>query len=67
MKEAWDMMYDDIPMSAQKLRDNAARFQKDKALLDLLEVRVGADVEPDVFEPVNAEEQNENRMNQPEE
>ena len=32
MKEAWDTMYDDMPISAQTLRDNAARFQKDKAL-----------------------------------
>ena len=30
MKEAWDMIYDDMPMSAQTLRDNAARFQKIK-------------------------------------
>ena len=65
MEEAWDMMYDDIPISAQKLRDNAARFQKDKALLNLLEMREEADVEPDIFEPANAEEQSENRMNQP--
>ncbi|CAB3988918.1 Hypothetical predicted protein [Paramuricea clavata] len=32
MKEAWDSIYLDKPMSAQCLRDNAARFRKDKAV-----------------------------------
>lgn len=30
MKEAWDTIYANIPMTAQTLRDNAARFQKDE-------------------------------------
>ena len=64
MKEAWDTIYDDIPMSAQMLRDNAARFQKDKALLNLLEVRDGEDVEPEVVQPIDLEEHDVNRGNQ---
>ena len=32
MKEAWDTIYDDMPISAQTLRDNAARFQKKQSL-----------------------------------
>ena len=64
MKEAWDTIYDDIPMSAQTLRDNAAKFQKDKALLNLLEVRDGEDVEPKVVQPIDLEEHDVNRGNQ---
>ena len=37
MKEAWDLIYDDKPVSAQCLRDNAARIWKDKALMNLIE------------------------------
>jgi hypothetical protein len=32
MKEAWDSIYEDKPVSALCLRDNAARFRKDKAV-----------------------------------
>ena len=67
MKEAWDMIYDDMPMSAQTLRDNAARFQKDKALLNSLEVRDGENVEPEISQPVNVEGQKGNQTNQLEE
>ena len=28
MKEAWDAIYGDKPMSAQTLRDNAVRFRR---------------------------------------
>ena len=47
MKEAWDDMYGESSMTAQTLRDNAARFRKDRSLLNLIEVRNGNDVEPD--------------------
>ena len=47
IKEAWDTIYEEMPMSAQKLRDNAARFKKDKSLLNLIEIRDGTDVEPE--------------------
>ena len=40
------MIYGDMHISAQTLRDNAARFRKDKALLNLLEVQNSEDVEP---------------------
>ena len=63
MKEAWDTIYDDIPISAQKLRDNTARFQKDKALLNLLEVRDGTNVEPEPIQMRNITEQNVNEAN----
>ena len=63
MKEAWDVIYDDMPISAQTLRDNAARFQKDKALLNLLEVRDGTDVEPEPTQMRNITEQNVNELN----
>ena len=48
-------------MSAQTLRDNAAKFRKDKSLLSLIEVRDGNDVEPKVMQmkaiaPVRDEE-----------
>ena len=38
MKDAWDLS-NDIPMRAQCLRDNAARFRKDKSILNPIEVR----------------------------
>ena len=50
MKEAWDTIYGDKPMSAQTLRDKAARFRKDKSLLNLIQVRDGNDVEPEVIQ-----------------
>ena len=39
MKEKWDEKYPGLPVTAQCLRDNAARIGKDKALLNLLEVQ----------------------------
>ena len=44
MKEAWDAIYENSMMSAQTLRHNAARFQKDKSLLNLIEMREGGKV-----------------------
>ena len=35
-------------MSAQTLRDNAVRFHRNSSLLNLIEVRDGTDVEPEV-------------------
>ena len=67
MKEAWDTVYDDMPISAQTLRDNTARFQKDKDLLNLLEVRDGTDVEPEQIQMRNITEQNVNEANNSEE
>ena len=67
MKEAWDTIYDDMLISAQTLRDNAARFQKDKALLNLLQVRDGTDVEPEPIQMRNITEQNVNEANNSEE
>ena len=43
MKEAWDKEYDNSLLTAQCLRDNATRFKKDKALMNLIEVRKGQD------------------------
>ena len=45
MKEAWDDIYENSTMSAQTLRDKAARFRKDNSLLNLIELRNGNDVE----------------------
>ena len=39
MKEGWDYKYPGLPVTAQCLRDNAARISKDKALLNLLEMQ----------------------------
>ena len=50
-------------MTAQTLRDNAARFRKDRSLLNLIEVRNGNDVEPDSIQIDNVEaarDENEN-------
>ena len=49
MEEAWDAIYGDKPMSAQTLRDNAVRFRRNSSLLNLIEVRDGTDVEPEVM------------------
>ena len=38
VKEKWDEKYPELPVTAQCLRDNAARISKDNALLNLLEV-----------------------------
>ena len=46
IKDEWDIIYGNIPLSTQALRDNAARFRKDKALLSLIEVENNEDVEP---------------------
>ena len=52
MKDAWDAIYGDKPMSAQTLRDNAVRFRKNSSLLSLLEVRDRTDVEPEVSDTI---------------
>ena len=59
-------------MSAQTLRDNAARFRKDNSLLNLIEVRDGNDVEPEAIhiratEPVKSQENVEENENKGEE
>ena len=46
IKDEWDIIYRNIQVSAQNLRDNAARFRKDKALLSLIEVENNENVEP---------------------
>ena len=61
MKEAWDDIYENSIMSAQTLRDNAARFRKDNSLLNLIEVRDGNDVEAEAIriraiEPVRSQQ-----------
>ena len=53
MKELWDLIYDDKPLSTQCLRDNAARIRKDRELMNLIEVRDGRDLE------INKMERNE--------
>ena len=55
MKEAWYDMYGESSMTAQTLRDNAARFRKDRLLLNLIEVRNGNDVEPDSIQTEDVE------------
>ena len=50
MKEAWDDIYENSTISAQTLRDNAARFRKDNLLLNLITVRDGNDVEPEAID-----------------
>ena len=62
MKEAWDAIYEEKPMSAQCLRDNAARFRKDKAVTNLIEVRDERDLEPD--QAGQTENNNENSQNE---
>jgi hypothetical protein len=58
MKEAWDSIYEDKPMSAQCLRDNAARFRKDKAVANLIEVRDRRELEPDQVEQTGSNSEN---------
>ena len=72
MKEIWDDIYQNSTMSAQILRDNAAKFHKDKLLLKLIEVRDGNYVELEVIqiraiEPVRIEENVEDNENNEEE
>ena len=50
MKEAWHDIYENSTISAQTLRDNTARFCKDKSLLNLTTVRDGNDVEPEAID-----------------
>jgi len=38
MKEVWDAIYRDIPMSTSTLRDNAVRFHRNSSLLNLMEL-----------------------------
>ena len=70
MKEAWDDIYENSIMSAE--RDNAGRFCKDNSLLSLIEVRDGNDVEPEAvhrraIEPVRSQENVEQNENNKEE
>ena len=44
IKEEWDVRYNTKSITAQCLRDNAAGFKKDKAVMTLVEVREGQDV-----------------------
>ena len=44
IKEVWDERYSGKQMTEQCLRDNAARFKKDKGLMNLVEVREGKKV-----------------------
>ena len=59
-------------MSAQMLRDKAGRFSRDKSLLNLIQVRDGNDVEPEVIQirvikPARIEENvNKNESNEEE-
>ena len=64
MKEAWDAIYEEKPMSAQCLRDNAARFRKDEAVTNLIEVRDERDLEPDKAEQTENNFNNENSQNE---
>ena len=71
MKEAWDDIYENSTISAQTLRDNAARFRKDNSLLNLITVRDGNDVEPEAIniraiEPVRCQENVEENENEEE-
>ena len=62
MKEAWDPICEEKPMSAQCLRDNAARFRKNEAVTNLIEVRDERDLERDQAE--KTENNNENSQNE---
>ena len=71
MKEAWDNIYENLRISAQTLRDNAARFHKDNSLLNLITVRDGNDVEPGAINvrdigPVRGQENVEENENEEE-
>ena len=71
IKEAWDDIYENSTISAQTLRDNAARFRKDNSLLNLITVRDGNDVEPEAIniraiEPVRCQENVEENENEEE-
>ena len=69
IKEAWDDIYENSTISAQILRDNAARFRKDSSLLSLITVKDGNDVEPEAIdiratEPVRIQENIEDNGNE---
>ena len=71
MKEAWDNIYENLRISAQTLRDNAARFHKDNSLLNLITVRDGNDVEQGAINvrdigPVRGQENVEENENEEE-
>ena len=71
MKEAWDEIYENSTISAQTLRDNAARFYKNNSLLNLITERDGNDVEPEAIdiranEPVTSQENVEENENEEE-
>ena len=44
IKEVWDDRCKDKPLTAQCQRDNAARFEKDETLMNLIKVRQGKDI-----------------------
>jgi len=58
MEETWNCKYEDKPMIAQGLRDNAVRFRKDSALMNLMEVRDRRNIELD--EVVGQEREHDN-------
>ncbi|CAB4000942.1 Hypothetical predicted protein [Paramuricea clavata] len=58
MKEALDSIYEDKPMRAQCLTDNAARFRKDKAVANLIGVRDRGELEPDQVEQTGSNSEN---------
>ena len=69
IKEAWDDIYENSTISAQTLRDNAARFRKDNLLLNLMTVRDGNNVEPEAIDiraigPVRSQENVEENENE---
>ena len=69
IKEAWDDIYENSTISAQILRDNAARFRKDSSLLSVITVKDGNDVEPEAIdiratEPVRIQENVEENGNE---
>ena len=69
MKEAWGDIYENSTISAQTLRDSATRFRKDNSLFNLITVRDGNDVEPEVIdiraiEPVRRQKSVEENENQ---
>ena len=75
IKEAWDDIYENSTITAQTLRDNAARIRKDNSLLNLITVRDGT-IEPvrsqenvdkneneeEIIENINEEENEETRI-----
>ena len=68
MKEACDHIYKNSTISAQKLRDNAARFRKINSLINFIKVRDGNDAEPEAIytrgiEPVRSQENVEENEN----